>query len=78
LIPETINWKKVMKTHAEQYITDREGNRVAVVLELHQYEAFPEALEELEDLRAYDRAKTSGDEVIPFAQALREIEAQRP
>lgn len=50
----------------ERYITDRAGNRIAVVLELEQYRKLLEAVEELEAIRAYDEAKASGDEVIPF------------
>jgi hypothetical protein len=33
-----------------------------------------EELEELESIRAYDRAKAQADEVIPFEQAVAEIE----
>jgi predicted DNA-binding protein (UPF0251 family) len=36
-----------------------------------------EALEELEAIRAYDRAKASQDEAIPFEQAVEEIERAR-
>ena len=50
----------------EQYLTDREGRRVGVVLGLEQ---FQHILEELEDIRAYDAALDSGDETIPFDQA---------
>jgi hypothetical protein len=32
-----------------------------------------EDLEELESVRAYDAAKASGDEAVPFEQALQEI-----
>jgi hypothetical protein len=31
-------------------------------------------LEELESIRAYDAAKASGDEAIPFQKAMEEIE----
>ena len=31
-------------------------------------------LEELESVLAYDKAKASGDETIPFEQAVQEIE----
>ena len=34
-------------------------------------------MEELESIRAYDAAKSSGDEAIPFDQAVREIERDR-
>lgn len=33
-------------------------------------------LEELDSIRAYDTAKQSNDEVIPFEQAIAEIESQ--
>lgn len=34
----------------------------------------PEDLEELEEIQFFDAAKQSGDEAIPFEQAIREIE----
>ncbi len=60
-----------------QYVTDTEGNRTAVILDMETYRQLVEAQEELDDIRAYDAAKAAGDEVIPFDQALAEIEAQR-
>ncbi len=60
-----------------QFVTDTEGNRTAVILDMETYRQLVEAQEELEDIRAYDAAKAAGDEVIPFDQALAEIEAQR-
>ena len=61
-----------------RYVTDDAGNRVAVILDLEQYEALTEAAEELDALRAYDEAKAANDEALPFEQALREIEQARP
>ena len=60
-----------------RFITDRSGKRVAVILELEDYEQLLEAAEELEDIRAFDEAKASDDEVIPFEQAIQEIEQAR-
>ncbi len=60
-----------------QFVTDLEGNRTAVILDMETYRQLVEAQEELEDIRAYDAAKAAGDEVIPFDQALAEIEAER-
>ena len=34
-------------------------------------------LEELESIRAYDAAKSSGDKAIPFQEAIQEIEHSR-
>ena len=60
-----------------RYVTDDAGNRVAVILDLEQYEALTEAAEELDAIRAYDEAKAANDEAIPFEQAIREIEQAR-
>jgi len=57
----------------EQCLTDREGNRVKVVLDMDQFQQMLEELEELDDIRAYDAAKASGDEAIPFEQAMAEV-----
>ena len=54
----------------EQYRSDRESNRVKVVLDMDQFQQMLEELEELDDIRAYDAAKASGDEAIPFDQAV--------
>jgi hypothetical protein len=34
-------------------------------------------VEELEDIRAYDRAKARGGEAIPFEQAVKELKKSR-
>lgn len=60
-----------------RFITDGSGKRVAVILELEQYEQLLEAAEELDDIRAFDEAKASDDEAIPFEQAIKEIEQDR-
>ncbi|MBO9370621.1 MAG: hypothetical protein J7575_06000 [Chloroflexi bacterium] len=66
----TITWNM-------RYVTDEKGIRVGVLLDIADYERLLEALEELEAIRAYDRAKASQDEAIPFEQAVEEIERAR-
>jgi hypothetical protein len=61
----------------ERYLTDQNGNRVGVVLDITQYEQMLADLEELESIRAFDAAQESGDEAIPFEQAINEIARQR-
>jgi PHD/YefM family antitoxin component YafN of YafNO toxin-antitoxin module len=61
----------------EQYVVDQEGKRTAVLLDVEYYEELLAAWEEVESIRAYDEAKASNDEVIPFNQATDEIEQQR-
>ena len=55
-------------------MVDEKGNRVGVLLDLEDYQKLLEELEELESIRAYDAAKSSGDKAIPFEQAVEEIE----
>jgi hypothetical protein len=40
----------------EQFVTDSQGNRVAVVLDIATYERLREAEEDLADIRAFDEA----------------------
>ena len=61
-------------THNERYITDADGTRVGVVLDIAEYRELLEAMEEIEAIRAYDAAKAANDEAIPFDQAMDEIE----
>ncbi len=48
-----------------QYITDNTGKKVSVILPIRDYEKILEELEELEDIKAYDRAKARKSEPIP-------------
>ena len=61
----------------ERYVVDDKGNRVGVLLDMDDFQKVLEELEELESIRAYDRAKASGDEAIPFDQAIASIERSR-
>ena len=58
----------------ERYLVDGDGNRIDVVLDIEDYHHLLRELEELDSIRAYDAAKASEDEVIPFEQAVAEIE----
>jgi len=64
-----------MRTNGDQFVIDESGNKTAVLVRIDRYSELLEAQEELEAIRAYDQAKASNDEAIPFAQAINEIEA---
>lgn len=66
-----------MKTFYEKFVIDDKGERVGVILTMEDYQKILEELEELESIRAYDEAKTSREEAIPFEQAVKEIEKER-
>jgi hypothetical protein len=60
-----------------QFLTNEKGEKIAVVISIEEYEKLLEELEELDDIRAYDEAKASGETPIPLHQALDEIERKR-
>ena len=61
----------------ERFLVDEDGNRVGVLLSVEEYRRLLEKAEELEAIRAYDAAKTSEEEAVPFDEAVREIEQDR-
>ncbi|NCR56032.1 MAG: hypothetical protein GPJ10_22510 [Microcystis aeruginosa L211-07] len=58
----------------ERYITDEQGNRIGVLLDIEEYQKLLEESEELDAIRAYDLAVSSGDDEILFEVAIAEIE----
>ena len=61
----------------KKYVTNRRGQKVGVVLNINDYKKMVVDIEELDSLRAYDAAKASGDDAIPFLKATQEIERAR-
>jgi len=60
-----------------QYITDKTGKKISVVLPMNDFKAIMEELEELEDIKLYDEAKKSNEPSIPIDEAFKIIEAKR-
>ncbi|MBA3425522.1 MAG: hypothetical protein H0U04_13510 [Rubrobacter sp.] len=64
-----------------RYLTDENGVRVGVLLEIKEYERMVEELEELADIRAYDEVETAiergEDNPSPLKKALPRIERER-
>ena len=61
----------------EKYVTDSQGNRVGVLLDVEEYRRLLDALEELESIRAYDSAVVARDQAVPFDRAVEEIKRDR-
>jgi hypothetical protein len=55
------------------YVVDAKQRRKSVLLPVAQWKRIVGALEELDDIRAYDAAKHAASETLPFEQAVREI-----
>lgn len=66
-----------MTPKSQKFLVDGEGNRVGVVLDIREYQELIDDLEELDAVRAYDAAKASGEQAIPFEQAIEDIERHR-
>lgn len=64
----------------ERYITDADGKRQAVVLDIETFERLLERLEDLEDIVEADAVKRAiakgEEELIPWEQVKAELEAR--
>ncbi len=61
-----------MITIHPQYLTDKEGNKISVVLPINDFNSILEELEELEDIKLYDEAKKEDEgERILFSDYLK-------
>jgi hypothetical protein len=61
----------------KRFVTDENGVRVAVVLDIKEYEELLEDLQDLQAVREYDEARASGETPIPLEKALDEIRRKR-
>jgi len=62
-----------MVTLHPEYVVDAKQRRKAVLLSVAEWEQILDALEELDDIRAFDEAKAGPQEAVPLEQAVREI-----
>lgn len=60
-----------------QFVTDNNGNKLAVILPIKEYTQMLAAMEDLEDIKLYDAAKEGKQEYIDAEQAFKEIENLR-
>jgi hypothetical protein len=66
-----------MSTLNPQYITDKKGKKISVVLPIKEYKSIVEELEELADIKLYDEAKAANDPSYPIDVAFKMVEAKR-
>ena len=67
----------MMINFQEKYLVDEHGKQIAVLIDIADYQKILADLEELEEIRAYDKAVESSDQAIPLDQAIAEIEQHR-
>ena len=63
----------MISVHPE-YVVDKDKHPKAVLLPVSEWEQVMNDLEELDDIRTYDKVKASPQDSIPFDQAVREIQ----
>lgn len=61
----------------QQFITDNNGKKVAVLMPIKEYEKILDELEELEDIRLYDEVKARNEESIPLEQYLKQRQQKK-
>ena len=65
----------MLAVHPE-YIVDEKQHRKAVILPLSDWDRVLNELEELSDIKAYDKAKAGLQDALPFGEAVLEIQAE--
>jgi hypothetical protein len=58
----------------ENFVTDKNGRKIAVQVPIKTYEKLVADSEELEEIKEYRKARARKGNPIPFEQAFREIE----
>ncbi len=65
-----------MVTIHPEYVVDKDKHPKAVLLPISEWEQVIEELEELDDIRAYDKAKAASQDSIPLDHAISEIQEE--
>lgn len=60
-----------------QYVTDAVGKKTAVIVPVKDYERLMEGMDELECIKAYDRAKACKQTFVPAEDVFAAIESKR-
>jgi PHD/YefM family antitoxin component YafN of YafNO toxin-antitoxin module len=68
---------ELLTGNGHQFVVNERGEKIAVMISVEEYEKILEALEDLEDLRACDERKASGETPIPLEEALADIRRNR-
>ena len=56
-----------------EFVIDQKARKKSVLVSLPEWQQLMEAVEELDDIHAYDKAKSKKDEFLPFEDAIRQI-----
>ena len=59
------------------FVTDDKGKRISAIVPIKRYQQLLNESEDLEDIKAYDKAMRRKHEFIPLEIALKELESSR-
>ncbi len=62
---------------ATTFVTNEKGERISAIVPIKKYEQLLNEAEELEDIKAYDKAMKRKLEFVPLEEAFKEIESNR-
>ena len=60
-----------------QFITDKKGKKIAVIISIKDYKKMLDDLEAIEDVKLYDKAKKNPEESMVAEEAFKFIESKR-
>ena len=60
-----------------QFVTDHQGNQIAVILPMKKYHQMIEDLEDAKDIELYEQAKLDNEPSLPIDEAFEMIEQMR-
>lgn len=69
--------EEMVSFHPE-FLVDEQNERRAVVLPVAEWQMIVEELEELDDIRSFDTAKSQPSDAVPFEDAVNKIERGEP
>ena len=61
----------------EQIVTNKNGKAVAVQIPMNRYKKLLELAEEIDDIKAFDKAVKRKHKFIPFPQSIKELKIKR-
>jgi hypothetical protein len=62
-----------MKTLHPEYLIDEKKNKKAVLIPFREWKKIVEDIEELDEIRAYDKAKLKKLKFVPFDKILKDV-----
>ena len=62
---------------APQFVTNIKGKKTGVFLSMKDYKKLIEEVEELEDIKAYDKAKKRNEKTIPLREAIKLLKKEK-